>query len=156
MTEIKIEFETEKAKLFFKEIIDGVDSIKNLSLDFQTALSAIVFADVISHFEQQKGPNGRWTPWSKVYAERMAAKGKSTNKLLQDTGRMRNSFLPTNVRKQRDGLLWFNNARTKKGFPYAKAHDEGGPKLPQREFMYLSDMAMEKIAAIALKFAEGK
>jgi hypothetical protein len=49
--------------------------------------------------------------------------------------------------------LWFNDARTKDGYPYAAGHDKGtaaGKK--QRDFMWLSDKAMDKISQQTLQF----
>ena len=117
-------------------------------------LSAIVFRDVIEHFRRQEGPEDKWKDWSPRYSAFMASIGRSGNKLLQFSGRLRNSFQPTNVRKVSEGILWFNNAKTAKGFPYAAAHDQGGPKLPQRQFMWLSEKATNDIEEQILRFLE--
>ncbi len=118
--------------------------------------SPIVYTDVIKHFEQERGFKGKWKRWSIGYAKHMAKKGKSGNKVLQDTGRLRNSFLPTNNRVSKKAILWFNAAKTKNGFPYAAAHDIGGPQLPQRSHMWLSKTALDKISNSYLKFISEK
>jgi len=115
-------------------------------------ISAIVFRDVIQHFQREEGPDGRWRAWSPSYAKFMATIGKSGNQILQDSGRLRNSFQPTNARATREGILWFNNAKTASGFPYAAAHNDGGGRLPQRRFMWLSDGAVGDIAEQVLNF----
>jgi hypothetical protein len=79
--------------------------------------------------------------------------GKSGNKILQDTGRLRQTFVPTNYRAVSGGIVFFNPAKTKSGFPYAAAHDEGFAKGgKKREFMWLSEIAMEEISDSALNW----
>lgn len=106
----------------------------------------IIAADVFKHFTTEEGPNGSWEVWSKNY-------NPGKGRILQQTGRLRNSFKPTNFRKDSEGLLWYNNAMTKAGFPYAYAHDndEGGrEQLPQRKFMWVSNSAMDQLAEATL------
>jgi hypothetical protein len=67
---------------------------------------------------------------------------------------LRQSFIPTNVRAVSDGILWFNNAKTKNNFPYAFAHNTGGPKLPKRDFMWISNGALADIEQQVIKFLE--
>lgn len=121
------------------------------------AIAAIAFSkDYAEHFSKSAGPEGRWKPWSDAYREHMKAIGKSGNNILIDTGRLRQSFTPSNARSQKDGVLFYNEAKTKGGFAYAAAHDEGGGKLPQRKFMWLSDKAMDDISRqVGVWLAEG-
>jgi len=49
-------------------------------------------------------------------------------------------------------LLWFNDAKTKSGAPYAAIHDKGLGKQAKRDFMWLSNDAMEKISEQTLQF----
>ena len=110
--------------------------------------SALVFDDIIDHFQKEEGPKARWARWSDRYRKHMSKIGKGGNKILQDTGRLRQSFKPTNFRKVKDGVLWFNNAKTKTGFPYAYAHDnDERPRrqLPQRKFMWFSPKGFKKL-----------
>lgn len=114
-------------------------------------ISANVFRDIMAHFDQEEGPGGEsWAGWSEIYSEHMAKTGRAGNKILQDRGRLRQSFTPTNYKTVTGGVVFYNAARTSEGFPYAAAHNEGGRKLPQREFMWLSEVAMEEIADAAL------
>lgn len=119
-------------------------------------LSPFVFKDVIEHFEKEEGPKGEWKEWSQSYDKQMTAKGKGLNKKLQDTGKLRQSFKPSDYKTTSIGIEWFNDAKTKDGFPYAAAHDIGGPKLPRRQFMWLSKKAMDKIAKASLKYLLGE
>jgi phage gpG-like protein len=123
---------------------------------YVSGVSAFVFQDVMAHFEDEKGPDGKWAKWSKSYKEHMRKQGKAGNKILQDTGRLRQSFKPTNFRTNQKGIEWFNNALTKKGYPYAWAHNEGADKMPERKFMWLSDKAVDKISQFTLSFMMGE
>jgi len=148
----EIVFNDKKARAFIKQISKNVKTITALEKAWVKTISPRVFRDVMDHFSKQSGENRRWKPWSKNYQKHMQKIGKGGNKILQDSGRLRQSFKPTNVRKQRQGLVWFNNAKTKTGFPYAAAHDLGGSTLPQREFMWLSDKAFQDVSKITAKF----
>lgn len=143
-----------KAKKLIQKLGGKALAIKDRKNDYLSVMSAVVFADVMDHFLLEKGPKGPWKAWSRAYSEHMDRIGKGGNKVLQDSGRLRGSFYPTNHRLTSDGILWFNPAKTKGGFPYAAAHDEGGETLPQRKFMYLSDHALEKMASQTLEFLE--
>lgn len=145
-------FEDKEVKKFFKNFEENLESIKDGKRQFLGLLSAIVYKDVVNHFEKQEGPEGKWTPWSDIYKQHMKAIGKSGNKILQDSGRLRQGFIPTNVRSQSEGISWFNNAKTKSGFPYSWGHNEGSGQLPQREFMWASDDALNDMADQTLDF----
>lgn len=148
----EVEFQDEGLRKFLGQIDKNLASIKGGKKEYSGLMSALVFQDVLSHFEQEKGSDGKWQPWSSAYADAMAKAGYGGNKKLQFSGRLRQNFKPTSFRSVKDGVLWFNDAQTKGGFPYAFAHDAGGDKLPKREFMWLSDAAMEKIADQTLQF----
>lgn len=143
-----------EAKALLQDLSRRVDMITDHDKKVIGLLSAIVYRDVIDHFTQQQGADGPWKPWSSPYAKFMASIGKGGNGILMDTGRLRNAFKPTNVRSTSEGILWFNDAKTSKGFPYAFAHDEGGPRLPQRQFFWLSDGAMSDIEEAIVRFLE--
>ncbi len=147
-----IEFNSEAWDKSIKRISD-VWNDKSFSSPERKQLKALleigVFKDIISHFESETAPDGAWQAWSNSYDRHMQMIGKGGNKILQDTGRLRNTMMPGGgggSRATGDGLLFFNNATTKGGFPYAAAHDTGGPKLPKRKFMWLSDGAASDIA----------
>lgn len=138
-------------------------------------LSIPVYKDIMDHFSKEMGPTGKWEKWSISYASaingriafryingRIVPIGPHTmeewgikpprrpGKILQATGRLRQSFSPGNWRNLQDGYLYYNNATLRSGFPYAKAHDEGADKLPKRSFMWLSKKGMESIKTVAL------
>jgi phage gpG-like protein len=136
-------------------------------------LSVIAFRDIMDHFSKQEGSEGPWKQWSDSYRKTVEGKmafrkfrsggptipfnldmmsdaqkshfkpPRKPGNILQATGRLRNSFKPSNVRSSIEGIVWFNNAKTKSGFPYAQAHDDGGETLPKRDFMWLSEKAFD-------------
>lgn len=171
---IYTEFDDKEVREFLNKIDSRLKNIKGGKKEYTGLLSAIVYGDITRHFEQEQGSEGPWKKWSKSYQDAIDGKvafRKKNGKLiafdpsntgikpprkpgniLQDTGRLRQNFKPSKVRRVNQGFLWFNDAQTKSGFPYAAAHDVGGPQLPKRDFMWLSEDAMEKIEAQTLQF----
>lgn len=139
-------FEGKEVDEFLKKLKAKAKPNATLMKELGGVISATVFQDIMDHFNQEEGPDGAWTEWSKSYIEYMQRIGKGGNKILQDSGRLRGGFLPGNYKPETGGILFFNRAQTKTGFPYAAAHDAGGPKLPQRKFMWISDGALENVA----------
>ena len=143
------EFKDQKLKKFLSGITKKFEGVKKGDLDYAKRISPIVFADVISHFEKEQGPTGKWAEWSEPYKERMEKIGKGGNKILQDSGNLRQSFFPFNFRRSSKGILWFNPAKTKGGFPYAPHHDETAQTT--RPYMWLSKKALNLISKKTLK-----
>lgn len=148
----EVTFENKEVMDFLNNLDKKLKDIDDGAKKYTTLLSSIVYRDINEHFENEEGSEGKWEQWSLYYAIKMKKIGKGGNKILQDTGRLRNSFKPMNVKRTSEGFLWFNNAKTKSGFPYAFAHNEGGEKLPKRDFMWLSNEAQEKISIQTLQF----
>lgn len=146
------EFDDKEVRSFINELIGKTKTVKSFGREYIGLLSAIVYADVINHFQQEQGSEGPWAKWSQGYREQMKKKGRSGNKILQDTGRLRQNFSPSKNRKTSSGILWFNNAKSKDGRPYAAEHDQGFGRIPKRDFMWLSDGALEKITYQTLQF----
>lgn len=149
---VEVKFDDERIKDFLKGVHSKLSKAKNGTSEYVGLISANVFADVMDHFSSETGSDGKWQPWSKIYKEHLNEIGRGGNKILQWNGRLRQSFKPTDYKASTRGITWFNDARTKSGFPYAAAHDEGGGSLPAREFMWLSQGALEKIADQTLAF----
>ena len=145
-------FEDEQFKKFLSQLDKNLSKVENGKKEFGALVASIVYADVIDHFEKEEGPKGPWKAWSATYKKMLEKIGRAGNKKLQYSGHLRQNFKPTNFRSIQNGLSWFNNAKTKTGFPFAFAHDEGGQTLPQREFMWLSEDAAEKMAKVTLQF----
>jgi hypothetical protein len=148
----EVEFQDESLRSFLKNFQTKIKNVENGEQKFLGLMSAVVFKDVIKHFEQEQGSEGKWQQWSDSYRVHMEEIGKSGNKILQFTGRLRNNFKPQNVKKSREGFVWYNDAKTSNGFPYAFAHNEGGDILPKRDFMWLSDSAIEEMSQQTLSF----
>ena len=148
-------FKSEQIDAFLKGLSKRHDQIENRDRQVVGIMSAIVFRDIIQHFDRSEGPDGKWKAWSKAYRRRMWEAGKLGNKILIDSGRLRNSFTMASYRTSNEGIVWYNNAKTKTGFPYAALHNEGGRFHPARPFMWLSDGAMETIEEQILRFLEG-
>lgn len=140
----------EEAQRFLTKAMAKVKEVGDGGRAFGMALSAVVFQDVDDHFQKEEGPDGRWAPWSKIYREHMERIGKGGNKILQDEGKLRGGFMPTNYRKVGEGILWFNP------ISYAHRHNEGTHGTPARTFMWLSDPASERIADVTLNFVLGR
>lgn len=154
MAKTDVVFNDKRVKDLLKDLTKKLDNIQEKKKDVIAIFSAVVFKDVMKHFAEQKGPNGGWAQWSPKYAKYMASIGKSSNNILQDTGRLRQSFGPTNYRVTKEGITWYNNAKTKSGFPYAAAHNNDEPRrtLPRREFMWLSSEGMQDIRNQIVKY----
>lgn len=141
-------FDDKELRKFLAEITKRTKEAVETQRRYAGLISVLVFRDVIEHFEREQGSLGPWQALQKKYSQL-----RPPGKILQISGRLRNSFVPSNFRTQQgEGIYWFNNAVTANGFPYAYAHDTGGKKLPKRDFMWLSDVALERIAEQTLAF----
>lgn len=144
-------FEGKDAQKFLEQVQDKAKKTPKEMKKLSAAISAKVFQDIMDHFNKEEGHDGPWADWSESYAALMESLGNSGNKILQGRpARLRNSFLPGNYKVETGGILFFNPAKTNTGFPYAYAHDTGGPILPQRSFMYLSREGLDNVAQVTL------
>lgn len=154
-----MKFESKQWDTYTKKLENFGDSnvkrepIYLLRLGFSTA----GFKDIIRHFRDEKGPTGKWPPRAKSTQEFYASMSKTnakynpSNKLLQMTGQLRNSLLPTNLkRKNREQLVFFSTDK-KSG-----VHDRGYKHIPKRSFMWVSKKAKELMSKIILKSWAGK
>lgn len=94
--------------------------------DMKTAYAKIAtYLDkwVQTNFKTEGGKVGGWLPFARG-GRWVKGKGLDTTaKLLQDTGRMRSSYLPFSFK---------SNAGIGSDLPYAKKHDEGLDGVPKR------------------------
>lgn len=151
---LEADFKSENLRRFVTDTLELLKQVKDGEQKYLSLVGAIVYRDVIDHFNKEAGPEGQWTKWSDSYFNHMQKIGRSGNKILQFSGNLRNYFKPQKYDKSGGGLLWYNDAKTKSGFPYAAAHnnDEARRTLPQREFMWLSEKAMDDISVATLNF----
>jgi phage gpG-like protein len=148
----EVVFHSEELQEFLSGLSKRVKDVESKKKEFLGVLGSEIFRDIMNHFSDQRGEKRPWKIWSDVYAEHMRRIGKGSNKILQDSGHLRGSVKPMQFRVMEDAVVWFNNAQTKSGFPYAAAHDKGGEKLPQRDFMWLSNSAMDRIETLTLDY----
>ena len=113
---------------------DGMRKRAVKSQPFWGPASLLAFKKVISHFEQEKGPKGRWKELSPVTIARR--RGQSS-KPLQDTGRLKGSILNKAFNNK---AIVFTNVK------YAIFHDKGTKKIPQRKFMWIEDGFVKTLA----------
>lgn len=136
-----------------KEWLAQLDTNLKAKDKVASAFGAIIYGDIMQHFSQQMEETGKWQAWSDSYAAFMKRIGKSGNKILQDNGNLRQGVKPANYRFVEDGIMWYNDAQTEGGFPYAYAHDnlDGGRKqLPRRGFMWVSPNKLNVLAKALL------
>ena len=166
-------FDEKKVQKFMRELRRNEKDVLKREREYVQSLMPEVYNDIIDHFKKQKGPDGKWPNWVPWYIRwQQKRKPKRTQKrnMLKDTGHLRQGIQFTNWRLRRKGIEVFNPAKTAKGVPYAKIHDEGGwsrigrgkgrkLRIKQRKFMWLSDGAMNRISIITaawLAYGKGK
>lgn len=141
----------EVKQIGFREFRRTLDKIERHSKNATNFLRSMVntrgFADIQDHFRRESGPDGKWKPWSAMYAQMRANKKgprARADKILQLTGTLRQSLLPRSgkLRNQgRNAVMMVSNVE------YSGQHDEGDStkNIPKREFMYLTSRAQEDI-----------
>jgi phage gpG-like protein len=120
------------------------------------ALNIFGFKDIQDHFREESGPGGPW-PERSDFTQMMYLRRNKTNavydpgnKLLQLTGRLRQSIM----RGKSGGAkaIGKNTAAIQSNVEYSGKHDQGEGKIPQRQFMWLSDKAVDNINKMILDF----
>jgi phage gpG-like protein len=153
MAEIAIFDEgTSEAAEWLKQLRKKVGESAEAKGRWVSLMNVVVFGDIISHFEKEEGSEGPWKEWSSIYREHMERIGRADNQILQFSGNLRQNFTKSSYRSVSHGIEWFNPAKTKSGFPYAAAHDDGGDRLPKRDFMWLSPDGFDRVMENTLAF----
>lgn len=155
---MSVSVDTTKVNKYLSEINERFVSLKE-NPTFLAILSANVYKDIIDHFKNEEGPTEGtfWAAWSDAYAKHAQKNGRK--KILQWSGKLRQSFTPSNYRQQKDGILFYNNAKTSSGFPYAWHHNFGNStgQGQSRTFMWISDKAMNQVVESTIRWiATGK
>jgi len=116
---------------------------KRLANFKQPYQQAAVFLDqwVQHNFRTEGGKYKGWKPFSPVTLRMISANdpGRMPPKLLQKTGRLRQSFLPFHTRR---------NAGIGSQLPYSKEHDEGEGRIPQRKILPTDKLVKPDMAKI--------
>lgn len=145
---VEIVFNDKEARKMIDGLIKNVGRISDRAREYVGILSTVVIRDIVDHFANEEGENGRWAPWSRRYTKYMLSVGKGGNLILSDTGRLRQGWQPARYRASKDGVLWYNPVE------YAAKHDEGINPYPKRKFAWLSKHATEDLAIQTLKFID--
>lgn len=153
----QVKFDDKAAREFFRDIKKNIDDVAKRRDAYVGSISIYVFRSIMEAFTKQIGPEGPWKDWSDAYAAHQAKRGRSQSKnMLKDSGNLRKQIIPIksngNYKLIPDGVMWFNNAQTKRGFPYAYAHNVGGEVLPKREFMWLTDKYADIISRVTAAY----
>lgn len=134
-------------------------NLKRSNKILRAAFGTVGFQDIINHFKQESGSDGKWPKRARSTQEMYAslnkknAKFNPSNKLLVLSGNLRKAFLPTNVKElgAKRGILFFNPIK------YSGTHDRGSrkKKIPKREFMWLSSRAKVGMQRVILGVLAG-
>lgn len=120
------------------ELQKGIESIvKQIRNPIKTFAEAklIMFQDVMGHFRKQAGPDGKWRPLKLATLKRRRKAGRGA-KILQDTGRLKQSIT---------AISSVEGAEVGTNIVYAATHQKGRGKIPQRQFLWLSKSAGNRI-----------
>lgn len=131
---MEVKFEGEGFDKLNKAIRDLIRKIKNPIKVFAEA-KLIIFQDVMRHFQKQEGPDGKWKPLKLATLKRRRQAGRGA-KILQDTGRLKNSI---------SGIASSRGAEVGTNMVYARTHQKGRGNIPQRQFLWLSKEAGNRI-----------
>jgi len=145
MADTKVILDDKQWRLFLRKASRRLNNAYKI---LKTGATIYGFKDIIDHFSNEESPKGKWAKRKASTQKYYAKKGWAGNKLLQLTGNLRKSLLPSSGRVEkrgRTGVLLFTSV------PYAAKHNYGLGKTPKREFMWLSNKAADKIADLVLK-----
>jgi phage gpG-like protein len=106
-------------------------------------------------YSTKKDPEGEdWEPLNDQTIRIRTMQGYEPDNILVRTGRLGRSIKVDRV--DRRGFSVIADARDDKGRSYAGYHDEGTSRMPQRQFMGISDTNAERMARILNKFVLGQ
>jgi len=133
--------DTKKTNAMFGDMIKRMNNPQKIM--GQVALKA--WSDVQDHFKKEEGPGGKWKSLrpATVAARRKGKKKSRGNKILQDTGNLRNRILFRNNGK---------DAEVVTSVIYAATHNYGRDNIPKRTFLFLSKEAIKSIMTTLQRF----
>lgn len=119
-----------------------IDYLKNPKKTFQQG-SLAMMKDVSEHFTNEKGESGHWRPLSEITLKRRKKGGKSKygDRILRDSGTLWRSIGAD------AGKDFMEVGST---IPYAAVHNYGYKKIPQRDFLWLSQTSIDRILNIII------
>lgn len=138
---------------------------QDVSPILESAVGTIGYKNIIKHFDDESGPDGKWprrAP-STVDRYRRIALGLEpvpagyrqadflSEKVLHLTYKLRKSIMPTNQRRvDKRAVMIFSPQ------PYSGQHDRGENGMPKREFMWFDEDTLNLMAeAVATMWMEG-
>lgn len=131
MAKFTVKFEAKAARSLLSKLMDP----KRWKRALKALVATVGFKDVVKHFQDQRGEDGRWPKLNPSYARWKRRQGKT--KMLVLSGQLRQGFLPSNITDAgRMGVALFNPVE------YSGKHDRG-EGVPKRQFMWLSRSAMD-------------
>lgn len=136
------------------ELIDSFSQLGGIYLGIEQQFQRITYRDLLVEAEQElaRQHEERWplaisphgVPWQPLAPATIAKKGHST--ILVDTGRLQASVVnpqhPDHVRELLDNGLTFGT-----DVPYGIFHQDGTPRLPQREFLGMTIETVDQITS---------
>ena len=144
---IKITVDDKAFKDQFSKLINRTQNKEGF---FRNWVIPIMYKDFADHFDRESGPNGRWEPLkASTLARRTEGKKGSAGisrsaKILQDSGLMRMSVTVPgagdNVMNVGPGFALVGTNKRQ-----AATHQFGRGAIPQRQFLWISTAALDRI-----------
>jgi phage gpG-like protein len=137
--------------------VSGIDNMKKKlaaaakrggnNVEFAEYVAARAYKECMKHFEEERGPEGKWEPLKPVtLARRRKGPHGGSAKILQDTGRLRASIL---FRGFKNKALVFTN------MIYGAVHQMGFKQIPARPYLWVGDEFLDKMGKAYAKFIKG-
>ena len=127
---VKVYVNDKRAKKLLSDIV-GRAKNKGLALRI---IASKMHKDVLKHFDDEKGEKGKWKPLAE--STKAWKKKHGYSKMLQNTGQLRRHNLP---------YTRGNKAIVENSLDYAKKQNMGKGKIPARDFLWLSKIALKDI-----------
>lgn len=149
---VTVRFESREWDNFIRHIDEKVKEPTKL---LRSVMFTWGFKDLDEHFRNEQGPDGRWQPrkesTNRAY-DQLGGKYRSSNKILQLSGDLRKSVLPGGAQVSDKGRYAIAVVSDP---DYGGRHNEGSRGMPKREFMWLSDNAVDRMAETILTLVTG-
>ena len=147
---INIKFLVNEVKEKFKKMVINCTNLKPV----MNLIAVKAYKEVIDHFDSEMGTDGKWPTWRRkqsdgtyrYYSSRPTKRGG--NKLLQDTGMLRNSLRFKGFEKEAQVYDGSKNG-------YGKYHQFGTKNMPKRDFLWVTTENEEEYAKMIEKYVIG-
>lgn len=138
-------FQADDARKRFKEMLEKA---RNPRVAMER-VAIMGWRDILTHFQQQRGPDGPWEPLARNRRRKGNPKKGLGHRILQDTGTLRSSI---GWRTEGVDAVLFTNLE------YADYHEHQlkDYKRPKRSFLWISNIAMKNILLYVAKVLTDK